>query len=821
MSAKQHTNYVAVGYSFFTRYILFILAALLIIGSAAVFWYSLQQSAKLNEEQALRETSLFARSIERFRSFYVENIIPQAQAHGMVVTHEQNKPGTIPTPPTLMTQLGTLLAQDTETRYQMRVYSEHPFPWNKEGGAHDNFEQWALQELTKHPEKAIWRFEKGNGGQKVLRYALPNRMEASCIGCHQSYSGTPKTDWKIGELVGVTSISRDIGETESAATKNLAESFILQLTLGLVGLGILAEALRSLHCSLGEAQAATEATRKANNKLALGIEERETLAAHLRTNQEKTRTIVDSIADALVVTDSSGTIIETNPAVLDVFGYTQSELQGQNVTLLMYAEQASPHAGYLQRYLSSGKANILGKPRQLQVRHKNGQPIPIEMTINEARVGDNVIFTSIARDITQRLQTKEALTKARDAALEATRLKSEFLANMSHEIRTPMNGIIGMSQLLLDTPLDQEQRDLARTVRQSGETLLRIINDILDLSRIEAGRFNIYKGNFNLLEMVQGIIDLLAESAHNKGLELGFSIDYSVPTNLVSDSVRLRQILLNLLGNAIKFTEKGRVLLNIQAAGSKGQSLLLRFEVQDTGCGIDAKDLPKLFGAFSQLDGSSTRQYGGTGLGLAISKQLAHLLGGEIGVDSVPGIGSRFWFTAEVQTTPAAGHEPAAPAPIKPAPPAPVAPTLPAAANAPTPIPQNLRILLVEDHLVNQKVALTMLKRLGYGQTDCATNGKEALRMVQEQDYSLVLMDCQMPVMDGYTATREIRKLGSGKFKELPIIALTAHAMKGDDDKCYAAGMDDYLTKPVTPATLQSHIDKWVREKPHPQLAEM
>jgi PAS domain S-box-containing protein len=816
MSAKQHTNYVAVGYSFFTRYILFILAALLIVGSAAVFWYSLQQNNKLNEELALRETSLLARSIERFRSFYVENIIPQAQAHGMVVTHEQNKPGTIPTPPTLMTQLGTLLAQDTETRYTLRVYGDHPFPWNKDGSAHDNFEQWALQELTKHPDKPVWRFEKGNEGQKVLRYALPNRMEASCMGCHQSYSGTSKTDWKIGELIGVTAISRDIGETETAATKNLAESFLLQLTLGLVGLGILAEALRSLHRSLHEAHIATEEARKANNKLALGIEEREALAANLLANQEKTHTIVDSIADALVVIDSKGIIIETNPAVMGVFGYTPAELHGQNVTQLMPDEQAAVHDSSFQRYLDGGHAHILGKPRVLMARHKDGQSIPIEITINEARVGDHVIFTSIARDITQRLQTKEALTKARDAALEATRLKSEFLANMSHEIRTPMNGIIGMSELLLDTPLDQEQRDLVLTVRQSGETLLRIINDILDLSRIEAGRFNIYKGNFNLLEMVQGIIDLLAESAHNKHLELGFSIDHAVPVTLVSDSVRLRQILLNLLGNAIKFTEKGRVLLNIQVAETKVQSLLLRFEVQDSGCGIDAADQPKLFGAFSQLDGSSTRQYGGTGLGLAISKQLAHLLGGEIGVDSVPGIGSRFWFTAEVQTVPAADHEPVAPAPIKPALPAPVAPPIPAVANAPVPSQQDVRILLVEDHLVNQKVALTMLKRLGYGQADCAANGQEALRMVQAQDYDAVLMDCQMPVMDGYEATRAIRQLVDEKFRKLPIIALTAHAMKGDDDKCYAAGMDDYLTKPVDPATLQSHIDKWVREKPCP-----
>ncbi|MDD5394805.1 MAG: ATP-binding protein [Thiothrix sp.] len=816
MLPKQHPNHEVSGHGFFTRYILFILTAILVVGAAVAFWFDYQQNQQINEEMAIYEANEFADSINRFRMFYSEQIVPRAQASGIQLTHDYlNKPGTLPVPSALMADLSKSLAQDNDAEYQMRIYSAHPFPWNKTGGARDDFERWALQELSKNPDKPVWRFEVDKEGDKQLRYAMANRMTASCIGCHNSYTGSPKTDWKVGDFAGVMSISREASSFEAATEKSMTESFLVLLTLGLVGLGILAAALRNLYQSLSDAHAATEEAREANRQLAQGIEEREALATTLRANQEKTRIIVDSIPDALIVADNRGMIIETNTAVLDVFGYTQQELQGQNVSLLMYAEQAPSHASHLQHYFSSGKTNIVGKPRQLQARHKNGQPIPIEMTINEARVGDNVIFTSITRDITQRIQTKEALTKARDAALEATRLKSEFLANMSHEIRTPMNGVIGMSQLLLDTPLNPEQRDLTLTVRQSGETLLRIINDILDLSRIEMGKLNIYKGNFELLNMVQGVIDLLAESAHNKRLELGFSIDHAVPATLVSDSVRLRQILLNLLGNAIKFTDKGRVLLNVQLVETKANALLLRFEVQDTGCGIDAEDLPKLFGAFSQLDGSSTRQHGGTGLGLAISKQLTQLLGGEMGVESKPSVGSRFWFTAEVQTPQMANKKTTKPT----APAAPIPPAPPAAISKPTPNPQHLRILLVEDHLVNQKVALTILKRLGYGQTDCATNGKEALRMVQEQDYDLVLMDCQMPIMDGYAATREIRKLDNGKFRELPIIALTAHAMKGDDDKCYAAGMDDYLTKPVTPATLQSHIDKWVRERPRPQLA--
>jgi PAS domain S-box-containing protein len=538
------------------------------------------------------------------------------------------------------------------------------------------------------------------------------------------------------------------------------------------------------------------------------------LTTTLMRTQEKIRTIVDSITDAVVVADTSGTIIETNPAVVEVFGYTQQELQGQNISLLIPTEQATAHHRAFQHYLSSGNPHIIGKRQHLQAQHKDGHIIPIEITINEARVADNIIFTSIARDISQRLAIKTALIKARDEALTATRLKSEFLANVSHEIRTPMNGIMGMTHLLLDTPLDQEQRDLATTVLHSGEHLLYVINDILDLSRIEAGKFNIYKSSFNLLQMIQGIFGLLGESAHQKGLELSFFIDSSDLGDLASDSVRLRQILINLLSNAIKFTEKGSVVLKVHIAEIKAHSMLIRFDVHDTGCGIDAESIPKLFLAFSQLDGSSTRSHGGTGLGLAISKQLAQLLGGEMGVESIPGVGSCFWFTAEVQTSRQMNQTPdqTTTAP-------PIVPTTQTVTD--TFLHRNLRILLVEDSLVNQKVALAMLKRLGYQQTDCAANGAAALRQVQEQDYDLVLMDCQMPIMDGYEATRSIRALDDEKFRELPIIALTAHAMQGDDGKCYAAGMDDYLTKPITPVTLQSHINQWAQAKLHHQLVEV
>jgi PAS domain S-box-containing protein len=943
VNQKPNYKYVAIANRFFVHHILSVLAFLLVVGVMGVFWDSHEQGTRINEELTLAEASHFADSIEHLRIFYSEQIIPLVQSQGVRLPHSHQDTTGIPTPSILIHNIRNILGQNQNkyASYQMRAYSANPFPWNKEGNVRDDFERWALQELTQHPDKAVWRFEADTKGQKILRYASPSRMTASCIACHNSYEGSSKTDWKVGDFAGVLSITRNMAGLESAAERSMEKSFFMSLVLGLGGLVILAFTLRSLQGSLREAQAA--------------VAQADSLAANLRGIQRKTRTIVDSVADALVVINAEGTIIETNPAVNDVFGYTQEELHGQNVALLIHGKHAQPHTSYIQRYLQTGEPNIFGKTLQLHAMRKEGRLIAIEITINEASVDDNVLFTGIVRDITQRIQVKEALAKARDAALESARLKSDFLANMSHEIRTPMNGVIGMSQLLLETSLDSEQRDLAGTVLESGEALLRVINDILDFSRIEAGKFSICQSGFSLLALLEGAVELLAETVSDKGLELAFFIDGDVPDNLISDSVRLRQILLNLIGNAIKFTDHGHVILTVSVAERQDASLLLRFAVQDSGCGINAEDLPKLFMAFSQLDCSSTRKYGGTGLGLAISKQLVNLLGGDVGVESKLGEGSTFWFTVKV-TEDAQGEPQPSRMPdgfqmlmlggdpilnqhyaqqmqvwgITPLMVASLEGLLQALAqgqatnlvlvdtdlpypqpdylsgiqavvsaireyttapivlygsnkhihalrdtcfgqvhlltkpiryslllrqlerfryalsvgNTPRPLPairvekapepaaiapvaalssaerSEVCILLVEDHLVNQKVGLAMLKKLGYGQTDCALNGEEAVRMVQQQDYDIVLMDCQMPVMDGYEATRQIRRLAAAKFKELPIIALTAHAMKGDGEKCFAAGMDDYLTKPVHPEALQKNIDKWLLAKSNLQLAE-
>ena len=375
------------------------------------------------------------------------------------------------------------------------------------------------------------------------------------------------------------------------------------------------------------------------------------------------------------------------------------------------------------------------------------------------------------------------LARTAQAANEA---KNEFLANVSHEIRTPMNGVIGMADLLLDSRLSDRQRDYANTIRTSGRALLSIINDILDFSKIEAGKLELDSTAFDVRDLLQDVVHLIAIEAHRKNLEVTTSVDSSVPLRVTADAGRLRQILINLCGNAVKFTQRGAVSVNLAVAAEDAQGLTLRFSVGDTGVGIPTDRIHKLFNPFSQVDASTTRVYGGTGLGLSIVKRLAGLMGGEAGVDSKEGLGSTFWFTVRAAVSTGL-----------PAPPIEIAEH-----SSIGPRRERCRILLAEDNAVNEKVACRTLERLGY-EVGIARNGSEAVAEWATGTYDLILMDCQMPVLDGYDATREIRRQEAPGC-HIPIVALTAHAMKDDDRKCHAAGMDDFLTKPIDRARMQA-----------------
>jgi signal transduction histidine kinase len=402
-------------------------------------------------------------------------------------------------------------------------------------------------------------------------------------------------------------------------------------------------------------------------------------------------------------------------------------------------------------------------------------------------------------EVARRKRYQSALVRAKQEAEAANSAKSRFLANMSHDIRTPMNGVIGMAHLLLETRLGAEQQHYAEIIATSGEALLTLINDILDLSKIEAGKLVLEEVDFDLSAVVEGVNEMLAVMAQRQGIELTAQIDPSTPTALRGDPGRLRQVLVNLAGNAVKFTAQGEVRVAVSVEAGDEQRVTLRFAVVDTGIGIPANKLAEIFKPFNQLESASRRGYGGTGLGLAICKQLVELMGGQIGVSSCAGSGSTFWFTAPFQRSSAsalAEHQ------------APCAADAPAV--SPPPSANTSRILLAEDNAVNQKVALAMLKKLGYS-ADVVVNGQQAIDALRSQPYDLVLMDCEMPDMDGFAATRQIRRGAAGpQAAATPIVAVTANAILGDRERCVAAGMNDYLSKPIHMAALTTMLDRWL-----------
>ena len=413
-----------------------------------------------------------------------------------------------------------------------------------------------------------------------------------------------------------------------------------------------------------------------------------------------------------------------------------------------------------------------------------------EAIVRRNEKGEAVRITGVNYDITDRKQVEAELIKAKETAEYASRAKSDFLSTMSHEIRTPLNAVIGISGLLDETQLDKEQKDLVKTIRQGGQSLLSVINDILDFSKIESGKIELEETEFDLATPVIDVIDLLSNQAFSKGISLNHLIEEGCNDYYVGDIGRLRQILVNLVGNAIKFTMEGEVTVKLRKREDKGDHDVLEFAIADTGIGIAPEKMNRLFKSFSQVDASTTRKFGGTGLGLAITQKLVNLLGGKIWVESEEEKGTTFWFTVSLKKTKTKQHN------------------IPKEDTTPELDLSNYSILLVEDNIINQKVAQKMLRKFN-ANIELASNGQEALEYVCMRKFDLVFMDMQMPVMDGVEATYRIRGMDT-KIQQPIILAMTANNAVEDRNKCIEAGMDDFICKPITLNMIRTILQKWL-----------
>ena len=520
------------------------------------------------------------------------------------------------------------------------------------------------------------------------------------------------------------------------------------------------------------------------------ITEHKRLETELRRAKEEWEATFNAVPDMMAIIDASHRIVRANKAMADFFDVTADELREAFCHRIVHRANG-PHVDCPhEKLMLDGQTHVEEIYDQISEKYLAITASPMFSDTNHPIGSFHVI-----RDITERKQAELALEKAKEAAEAADKAKGEFLANMSHEIRTPLNGIMGMAHLALQTGLTPKQQDYIQKINTSAHLLLEIINDILDFSKIEAGKLGLEKIDFNLNEVIGKVVDMLVLGCQRKGIELLIQTAADVPDNLQGDPLRLGQILTNLISNAIKFTNQGEVLVRIEIVTNDGEQAVLKFLIKDTGIGISAADQRKLFKAFSQVDASTTRNFGGTGLGLAISKKLAVMMGGDLWVQSQVGQGSTFSFTAAFKTGRKLKSEQVKTHQAS------------IAGGEKAEDIHGLKILVSEDNEINRQVAKEVLETIGLEVT-VVNDGQQTVNAVEKQDFDAVFMDVQMPVMDGYQATAIIR--ANPRFKKLPIIAVTAHAMSGDREKCLVAGMNDYLTKPLDRKNIIRVLSKWI-----------
>ncbi|MBF0459940.1 MAG: response regulator [Magnetococcales bacterium] len=533
--------------------------------------------------------------------------------------------------------------------------------------------------------------------------------------------------------------------------------------------------------------------------------------ARLRERESDLRSILDNAMDAIITVDAAGRILGLNPAAETLFGYSEPDSMGKDVaSLVIPPEWRAQHLAKMHHFIQQAQeSSVLKRRFESTAMKRDGSKVEVEIAIVGSHNGANSAFTAFIHDISERRFLLDSFNKTLKSAEEANRAKSEFLSNMSHEIRTPMNAIIGLTQLALKIDLTPKLQDYLTKIDRASHTMLNVINDILDFSRIESGKMRLTPVAFLLPDVFSHLVDLFAHQLTAKGIALRWSIAQEMPS-LWGDAMRLEQVLINLVGNALKFTEHGEIVIQVTLREQYTRRLMLEFAVRDSGIGIAPSQVAKLFEPFVQADGSITRQYGGTGLGLAICRRIVNMMGGEIWVESQEGAGSTFRFTA-VFEHPAEFQGQGAQSTS----------SLYATTADPTHAKaqcegmlDGIRVLVVEDNPINRQIIRELLERVGVIVAE-ADHGGTALRMLQTLSYHLVLMDVQMPEMDGLTATRIIRS--NRRFDTLPIIAMTAHAMEEDRQKCLEVGMNDHVGKPIDLQELYRTLAKWAKVEQLPE----
>ena len=635
----------------FWRWSFLVTAAIYFLTVVGLFWYSADATNKVVHSITVDAISSQATTIAKFRNFYSAEIVTRAKEHGMLISHDyKDTPHTLPLPATLMIDFGKFLGK-LESNTTLSVYSDHPFSWRVEERKLDSFQTEALTHFSKGATTPYVR-EDIRHGQSILRYAQADRLQASCVACHNSHPMSPKTDWKVGDVRGILELSAPLSQLNLTVATLIRNIFHLIVAVSAIGLLLVWLALRRLS----------------------------RLAVKARTQTEELR----------------------------------------------------------------------------------------------------------------RSQTE--LVAARDKAESANRLKDRFLANMSHEIRTPMNGIMGMTELVLQSDLTTEQASHLKLAHSSAEHLVTIINDVLDFSKIDTGYLTLQPTRMNPLDIIRHTVKSLSLQLQKKPIVIDVTSAPDVPAFIMADPVRFRQIVTNLVGNAIKFTNEGSIRIHCECPSID----TLQVQVTDTGIGFDPAQAESLFKAFVQADGTITRSYGGTGLGLAITRSLVELMGGRVWATGQQGHGACFTFTIQAQKIPDVVIPPT---------------TLKAeatVAEAPIASPiTSLHILIAEDHPINQKILSLLLERMGHRYL-VVSDGAEALVALQQQTFDLVLMDVMMPSVDGITALIEWRKTEQSRRSHTPshtpVIMVTALVMSGDQERFLAAGADGYIAKPISAARLQTEI---------------